>query len=39
MKKALNFLTEYSLLLIIGALIALIWANINYESYTIRKFS
>ena len=33
MKKALNFLTEYSLLLIIGALIALVWANINYESY------
>ena len=33
MKKALSFLTEYSLLLIIGALIALIWANINYDSY------
>ena len=33
MKKAFNFLTEYSLLLIIGALIALVWANINYESY------
>ena len=29
MKKAFNFLTEYSLLLIIGALIALVWANIN----------
>ena len=33
MKKAFNFLTEYSLLLIIGVLIALVWANINYESY------
>ena len=33
MKKVLSFLTEYSLLLIIGALIALFWANINYESY------
>ena len=33
MKKAFNFLTEYSLLLILGALIALVWANINYESY------
>ena len=33
MYRVWNFLTNYSLLLIIGALIALIWANIDYESY------
>ena len=33
MNRALTFLTEYSLLLVIGALIALVWANIDYNSY------
>jgi NhaA family Na+:H+ antiporter len=33
MNKTIKLLTEYSLLLIIGALGALIWANIDYESY------
>ena len=33
MYRVWHFLTEYSLLLIIGAVIALIWANINPESY------
>ncbi len=33
MYRVWSFLTNYSLLLIIGALIALIWANIDYESY------
>ena len=31
--RALTFLTEYSLLLVLGALIALTWANIDYSSY------
>lgn len=31
--RALTFLTEYSLLLVLGALLALIWANIDYSSY------
>ena len=33
MYRVWNFLTNYSLLLIIGALIALVWANIDYKSY------
>lgn len=33
MYRVWNFLTNYSLLLIFGALIALVWANIDYESY------
>ena len=33
MYRVWNFLTNYSLLLIIGALIALVWANIDAESY------
>ena len=33
MYRVWNFLTEYSLLLIIGAVLALIWANIDYQSY------
>ncbi|MDP2582138.1 Na+/H+ antiporter NhaA [Shimia thalassica] len=33
MYRVWNFLTNYSLLLILGALIALVWANIDYESY------
>lgn len=33
MYRVWNFLTNYSLLLIFGALIALIWANINPDSY------
>ena len=28
-----SFIQEYSVLLIFGALSALIWANINYDSY------
>lgn len=28
-----SFLTEYSLLLVIGAITALVWANIDYQSY------
>ena len=33
MYRVWNFLTNYSLLLIIGALTALVWANVNAESY------
>ena len=33
MYRVWNFLTNYSLLLIFGAIIALIWANIDYKSY------
>lgn len=33
MYRVWNFLTEYSLLLILGALIALVWANIDANSY------
>ena len=33
MYRVWNFLTNYSLLLIIGAITALIWANLDYESY------
>ena len=33
MYRVWNFVTNYSLLLIIGALIALVWANIDAESY------
>ena len=33
MYRVWNFLTNYSLLLIIGALIALVWANIDADSY------
>ncbi len=33
MYRVWNFVTEYSLLLIFGAIIALIWANIDYGSY------
>lgn len=33
MYRVWNFLTSYSLLLIIGALTALVWANVNAESY------
>ena len=33
MYRVWNFLTNYSLLLIIGAIVALIWANTNPISY------
>ncbi|MEM6305322.1 MAG: Na+/H+ antiporter NhaA [Pseudomonadota bacterium] len=33
MYRVWNFLTNYSLLLIFGALIALVWANLDYDSY------
>ncbi|WP_375175639.1 Na+/H+ antiporter NhaA [Pseudooceanicola sp.] len=33
MYRVWNFLTNYSLLLILGAVMALIWANLNAESY------
>jgi NhaA family Na+:H+ antiporter len=33
MYRVWNFVTTYSILLISGALIALVWANINYDSY------
>ncbi|MGC3939201.1 Na+/H+ antiporter NhaA [Roseobacter sp. EG26] len=33
MYRVWSFLTNYSLLLIIGALIALVWANLDYDSY------
>ncbi len=33
MYRVWNFLTEYSLLLILGAVIALVWANVDYTSY------
>ena len=32
MYRVWNFVTNYSLLLILGAIIALIWANIDYDS-------
>lgn len=34
MYRVWNFLTHYSLFLIIGAVIALIWANTDFQSYT-----
>lgn len=33
MYRVWNFVTTYSILLISGALIALVWANIDYDSY------
>ena len=33
MYRVWNFITNYSLLLILGALIALVWANVDPESY------
>lgn len=33
MYRVWNFLTQYSLFLIIGAIVALIWANTDYASY------
>lgn len=33
MYRVWNFLTNYSLLLVIGAVIALIWANVDHASY------
>ena len=33
MYRVWNFLTNYSLLLILGALIALVWANLDAHSY------
>ncbi|MEM6276821.1 MAG: Na+/H+ antiporter NhaA [Pseudomonadota bacterium] len=33
MTRVWNFVSNYSLLLIAGALIALVWANVHYESY------
>lgn len=33
MYRVWNFVTNYSLLLILGALIALVWANVNADSY------
>ncbi|WP_417264100.1 Na+/H+ antiporter NhaA [Celeribacter sp.] len=33
MYKVWNFITNYSLLLIIGAILALIWANVDAQSY------
>jgi len=33
MYRVWNFLTNYSLLLVIGAIIALVWANTDHESY------
>ena len=33
MYRVWNFVTNYSILLIVGALIALVWANTNAESY------
>ena len=33
MYRVWNFVTTYSILMISGALIALVWANINYDSY------
>jgi len=33
MYRVWNFVTTYSILLISGALIALVWANINYDTY------
>lgn len=33
MYRVWGYLTEYSLLLIMGALIALVWANTSYDSY------
>ena len=34
MYRVWQFVTEYSLLLILGAVIALIWANVDYEGYS-----
>ena len=34
MYRVWQFVTEYSLLLIFGAVIALIWANVDYQSYS-----
>ena len=34
MYRVWQFVTEYSLLLILGAVIALIWANVDYASYS-----
>jgi len=31
--KVWNFIQEYSVLLIIGAITALLWANTDYDSY------
>jgi NhaA family Na+:H+ antiporter len=33
MYRVWNFISEYSLLLISGALVALVWANIDFDSY------
>ena len=33
MYRVWNFLTQYSLFLILGAVIALVWANTDYQSY------
>lgn len=33
MYRVWGYLTEYSLLLVIGAVVALIWANVDYHSY------
>lgn len=33
MYRVWNFLTNYSLLLVIGAIIALVWANVDHASY------
>ncbi len=33
MYRVWNFLTQYSVFLIMGAVIALIWANLDYDSY------
>ena len=33
MYRVWNFLSEYSLLLVLGAVLALAWANIDYDSY------
>lgn len=33
MYRVWNFLTNYSLLLVLGAIIALVWANTDHESY------
>ncbi len=33
MYRVWNFVTDYSLLLILGAVTALIWANVDYDSY------
>lgn len=33
MYRVWGYLTEYSLLLVLGALLALVWANVDYSSY------